>query len=366
MDLSNSIMDFNIEDEYFDVEDDTSVLPDDVLVIIFKELSLEDIKVVKQVSKRFYGIVHRNYHKLNRRKVLSAKIEYDERCDNHPFLVHMNFYSENSSDYLFEEIKLFYEKSTKIQSVDELTGFLRMFDLRKLDLLILPVADNLDLFGIMEGVLEIGTKVNDLVIKKLAENDFGSFRTFIEKLSRLEVLCIYHLCAPSTGQKDVFSLLSLTSFNTIYCLMIFECNKTKILASDFVVKFIRNSPSLMAIDIGSYNIEFLWSLSKEYFTMEQPRQMENECSHNKIHLNLIVYSEIERLYNNLTNDFGELECVVEEEMISFNLNRENIPLYIFGSKSDCSNCLKNRHRIKKYVAIYYFMKDKDDDEEWNH
>uniref|UniRef100_A0A0K0FZN2 Transposase n=1 Tax=Strongyloides venezuelensis TaxID=75913 RepID=A0A0K0FZN2_STRVS len=75
-----------------------------------------------------------------------------------------------------------------------------------------PVTDNLDIFGILN---------------RLAEKGFTSFRTFVEKLSSVRSLSIEHICAPLTEANDVFSLLSLSSFNTPESFTICECSKSR-------------------------------------------------------------------------------------------------------------------------------------------
>uniref|UniRef100_A0A0N5BC85 F-box domain-containing protein n=1 Tax=Strongyloides papillosus TaxID=174720 RepID=A0A0N5BC85_STREA len=57
-----------MEEKCLKVQDYTSEISDDALLLIFSELNWMDINNLKLVSKRFYGVVHRNYHRLERRK----------------------------------------------------------------------------------------------------------------------------------------------------------------------------------------------------------------------------------------------------------------------------------------------------------
>uniref|UniRef100_A0A0K0FZN3 F-box domain-containing protein n=1 Tax=Strongyloides venezuelensis TaxID=75913 RepID=A0A0K0FZN3_STRVS len=96
MDLNNLNMDFTIEDEYFEVKDDTSVLLDDALALILPKLLWKDILNAKLLSRRFYGIIHKNCHKLRRRRIYSLMIEYNE---NHEiYLINLKIHLESEED----------------------------------------------------------------------------------------------------------------------------------------------------------------------------------------------------------------------------------------------------------------------------
>uniref|UniRef100_A0A0N5BVC1 F-box domain-containing protein n=1 Tax=Strongyloides papillosus TaxID=174720 RepID=A0A0N5BVC1_STREA len=93
MDSNSFTKDPNMEKEHSEVQDDLSVLPDDALLLIFWELSLKDIHHVNLVSRRFYGVVHKNYHRLRRREVHNISTKYDESCGNYPFHLEMTIRS---------------------------------------------------------------------------------------------------------------------------------------------------------------------------------------------------------------------------------------------------------------------------------
>uniref|UniRef100_A0A0N5BPJ7 F-box domain-containing protein n=1 Tax=Strongyloides papillosus TaxID=174720 RepID=A0A0N5BPJ7_STREA len=359
MDNNNSEIDSSTEEERSEVQDDTSVLSDDVLLLIFLELSWEDINNIKFVSRRFYGIVNRNYHRLERRRVRRVSIEYDKNSGSHPFHVLMAFHGVD----LPEVLRDFYTKATSFQSVEELTGFLKMLDMKNLDEFIAPFADNLDIFSILERVFEIGTNINKLVIPELMEKDFESFKTLIEKLSSIETFIIEHICSASTEEKDVYSLLSLSSLNNIQYFQIGECNKTKILSGDIVAKLLRNNLNIETLSIGSMNTEFLKSAFKKFFTADQPRKMESECHHYELNLFLSVRGEFENLHDILSNDIGELENVEEVDVPDDSYDSDVPELAVFESIADCKNCPKNRHTIRRCVTIFDM---EDEDEEWNH
>uniref|UniRef100_A0A0N5B5D5 F-box domain-containing protein n=1 Tax=Strongyloides papillosus TaxID=174720 RepID=A0A0N5B5D5_STREA len=351
MDPNHSIMDFSIEEEYFEVKDDTAVLPDDIMVIIFKELSLEDIKVVKQVSKRFYGIVHENYHKLERRKVHELSIEYDE-TDSYPFHINVTFrliINLNSGGALISD----YKRQGSFENSRELSSFLNTVDLRNIGNLDLPFADNIDIFGILNGSFQEGTNIGHMSILKLAEKDFTSFLNFIGKLSSIKGFNIAHLCSSSTEAKDFLSLLSLPSFGSIEFLGVVECPETKILSADFVTKLLEKNSSMKSLNFGSMNIELLESIFKEHFKVEQPCNMENECDYNQITVNLFYGGDIEYLCDIFRNCLNELENVEEA------INSQNLRNYVeFGSNVDCKNCLEKAHKIMRIIRLwnhlYYF------------
>uniref|UniRef100_A0A0N5CGU1 F-box domain-containing protein n=1 Tax=Strongyloides papillosus TaxID=174720 RepID=A0A0N5CGU1_STREA len=180
-------MDSNSDEICSEVQDDLSVLPDDALLLIFWELSLKDILHVNFVSKRFYGVVHKNYHRLRRREVHSISTKYNESCDNYPFHLEMTIRSVEDRDS--HAIRHDDKKAKSIKSFDERTGFLKMFDIRNLDNFIVPVADNLDIFAILNRSFQAGTKIGEMVILELPENFSGgsehSLRNFLRSRSFL-------------------------------------------------------------------------------------------------------------------------------------------------------------------------------------
>uniref|UniRef100_A0A0K0FW25 Uncharacterized protein n=1 Tax=Strongyloides venezuelensis TaxID=75913 RepID=A0A0K0FW25_STRVS len=95
-----------------------------------------------------------------------------------------------------------FQKALNSQNVRELTGYLRIFDTKRLD----------EFFE----AFEIATKIYFFEIPKLTKKDFQSFWTFFEKLSFFECFYIKHLCTPSMGPNmNLHSLLSLSSFSAI-------------------------------------------------------------------------------------------------------------------------------------------------------
>uniref|UniRef100_A0A0K0FVK9 F-box domain-containing protein n=1 Tax=Strongyloides venezuelensis TaxID=75913 RepID=A0A0K0FVK9_STRVS len=68
MDSNCSVMGYGMEEECFEEQDYTTFLTNDVLLFILSELPWRDILNVKLLSRRFYGIIHDNYLRLQRRK----------------------------------------------------------------------------------------------------------------------------------------------------------------------------------------------------------------------------------------------------------------------------------------------------------
>uniref|UniRef100_A0A0K0G319 F-box domain-containing protein n=1 Tax=Strongyloides venezuelensis TaxID=75913 RepID=A0A0K0G319_STRVS len=356
MDPNNSIMDFNIEDEYFEINDNTSVLPDNIMVKILSELPWEDINTVKLISRRFYGIVHQNYRRLERRKVQKFLIKYNKYRKNYPF--HLEITLKNAENGSSPEIPICLGKIRNFKSIEELIDFLKMFDMRDLEQFVVPVIDNIDIFIILERLFQIGTNIKTLIIPKIEEKDFRSFRRFIRKLVSVNWFFIGHLCAPSSGARDVYSLLSLSSINNIKDFYISECNKTKILSDDFVSKLLRNYPNIQSLLFESTNIEFLKSAFKEFFTVNQPRQMESECNSCEIFLELYFCGPAEHLHNIFRNYLNELENVEEIDIQNYSYDTDVEEhdkvdeIAVFESYRDCKNCLNNRHAIRKDARLH--------------
>uniref|UniRef100_A0A0K0F626 F-box domain-containing protein n=1 Tax=Strongyloides venezuelensis TaxID=75913 RepID=A0A0K0F626_STRVS len=352
-------MDSSTEEERTQVQDYTSILSDDILFHIFLELSWKEINTIKLVSRRFYGIVNGNYYRLERRRVRRVSIEYDKNSDSHPFYIMMAFYGRELPEILGD----FYTKVTYFQSVEELTSFLKMFYMKDLEEFIAPAAYNLGIFSILERVFQIGTNINKFVIPDLLEKDFESFQIFIEKLSSIKTFIIGHICSNSTETKDVYSLLSLSSFNDIQYFQISECNKTKILSADIVAKLIRNNPNIETLSIGSMNTEFLKSALRKFFTVDQPLKMESECRYYEINLVLSISSEFENLHDILRNDLSELENVEELDVPDDSYDSDVPEFAVFESIADCKNFPENKHTIRRCATIFNMEYE---DEEWNH
>uniref|UniRef100_A0A0K0F005 F-box domain-containing protein n=1 Tax=Strongyloides venezuelensis TaxID=75913 RepID=A0A0K0F005_STRVS len=345
MNLNNLNMDSSMEDEHSEAQDDTSLLPDDVLVIIFKELSLEDIKVVKHVSRRFYDIVHENYYSLERRKVHKLSIKYGE-MNNHQLHIDVTFremINFNSDGALVYD----YDRFGSFENGGDLSRFLKTVDLRNIRELGLHLPDNVDIFGILNDSFRVGTNIGHMSIDKLGEKDFTSFLNFVGKLSSIKGLNIAHICSPLTEAKDFLSFLSLPPLGIIEFLGIVECPETMVLSADFVTKLLEKNSSMKSLNFGSMNIELLDSIFKEHFKVEQPHKMENKCSYDQIIVNLFYGGDIEYLCGIFRNCLNELENV-QEVPDSQNLRG----CFEFGSSVNCKSCLEKTHEIKRLVRLW--------------
>uniref|UniRef100_A0A0K0F5R5 F-box domain-containing protein n=1 Tax=Strongyloides venezuelensis TaxID=75913 RepID=A0A0K0F5R5_STRVS len=132
-------MDFNYERSLSGAERSISMLPDNVIVLILEKLSWRNILNIKFASKELYNLIHKNYHRLERREVHEISIKHDRNCEKYPFYLKMVFKSvkdENSRVVPYDG----YSKTTNIQSSEELLKFLRMFDMKNLDSFDAPVS----------------------------------------------------------------------------------------------------------------------------------------------------------------------------------------------------------------------------------
>uniref|UniRef100_A0A0N5CCW0 F-box domain-containing protein n=1 Tax=Strongyloides papillosus TaxID=174720 RepID=A0A0N5CCW0_STREA len=340
-------MDSDSDEKYSEAESNIFVLPNDVFSLILPKLSRKDILNLRCVSRSFYNIIHENYHLLNKERIYLISIEYDENDESNP--LRLEIFLDNMANRTFGSLSIFVHwvivlKTINIQNSEELSRFLKIFDLRNFHSLKVRAADNINIFAILNKSFETGTNIETLLIQKLKEKDFESFRTFVEKLSSVRSLSIEHICAPSTRPRDVYSLLSLSSLNTIKDFDISECDGTKILSSDIVAKLFRNNPDIEFLTIRSMNIEFLESVFKEFFTVEQPRKMESECNFSEIDLNIYFNGEFEYLIDILRNDLSELDNVME---ITKTLASSE-----FKSDADCKNCRNKKHKITRYVYLF--------------
>uniref|UniRef100_A0A0N5CCV7 F-box domain-containing protein n=1 Tax=Strongyloides papillosus TaxID=174720 RepID=A0A0N5CCV7_STREA len=352
MDLNHLNMDFTIEDEYFEVKDDTSVLPDNVLAIILSKLSWKDILSAKLVSRRFYSIIHGNCQKLRRRRMESLMVEYNENHETSPFNIKMHLESGIKTYSLF--YSSYYKEITNIQSDEELSSTLKLFDMRNLAKLHVPVADNLDIFGILNRSFQTGTKIDELIIFKLAEKDFSSFRTFVEKLSSVRSLSIEHICAPSTEAKDIFSLLSLSSFNTLNNFTIYECSKSKVLSGDIVAKLIRGNPNLFILEVGPMDVKNSRSILKSFVITEQPHRMKYEYERADTLLVLYYGGDFKQLGDIFRNDFNELEDIEKINESYFSENSADLEFNV-----DCRYCLNNNHKFtRRFCSLDTPMTDR--------
>uniref|UniRef100_A0A0N5BT50 F-box domain-containing protein n=1 Tax=Strongyloides papillosus TaxID=174720 RepID=A0A0N5BT50_STREA len=322
-------------------------LPDALLVRIFSELSWKDVLNARLVSRSFCNFIHENYHQLNRKEVYGAQVSYEKEDERHPFHLDLGFYDEED-EYLPEFPSPSYNKKIKFQTEGELSRFIKMFDIRSLAYFdVLVDDDDLDIFEIVSRFFQNGTKIHYFVACKLAEKHFNSFRTFINKLSSIKEPSIDHICSPSTEPKDILSDLSLASFDTIESFKIFECHETRILSIDMVTDLFRKNPNLTHLDIGSMNIEFLKSVFKEFFTMEQPRNMRCRSGYNPITLRLRYGGEFEHFIDTLRQNLSELENVWEQRG-----NPAPSRHAMFVSATDCKYCLQNKHQISRYAILW--------------
>uniref|UniRef100_A0A0N5CIH5 F-box domain-containing protein n=1 Tax=Strongyloides papillosus TaxID=174720 RepID=A0A0N5CIH5_STREA len=322
-------------------QNSTFVLPNDVSSHILPRLPQMDIHNATVESRSFYNIIRENYHLSDGEKLHGFSITHGKN-ERYPFLLHMTFKSVSGED---SRVNIHdHEKVINIESVGQLTAFLRMFDMKSLDHLYVLGADNLDIFSVLEELFEIGSNIRDLHISKLEEKDFASFRIFIDKFSSIKWLAIYDICASSKGTEYVNSLLSLSSFSTIKSFTIRESPGTKILSADMVINIFRKNPNMMSLGIGSWNIEFLKNLFKKFFTMDQTRKKEDECNYCEIHLNLFYEGEFKRLHDILRSDLSDLENV-EEVAMPYSGSA------LFESVMDCKYCLRNKHKIKRCIMM---------------
>uniref|UniRef100_A0A0N5C0L4 F-box domain-containing protein n=1 Tax=Strongyloides papillosus TaxID=174720 RepID=A0A0N5C0L4_STREA len=339
-------MNYSMEEERSEEQDYTPLLSDDAIFLILSELSWKDILNVKLVSRRFYGIIHEKYQQLNRRTVHGILIKYNKNYKSYPIRLDIIFDSVIDGDSRIIPFS-YHRKIINIQSGEELSKLLKMFDLKNFNYLVVPATDDFDIFDIMGKSFQIGTKISALTISKVAEKDFRSFRVFIEKFSSIKNLCIEHICSPSTEAKDIYLDLSLSSLDTIEHFCISECNATKILSVDMVTKLLERNLNLKSLDIGTWDIEFIESLFKKFFTMEQPCKTVNKCDYGEINLSLFFRGEFEHLCEILRNDLNQLEDVEEIEDTLFPW--EGV---VFESSVYYKYCLKDKNGITRCVRLW--------------
>uniref|UniRef100_A0A0N5BEZ3 F-box domain-containing protein n=1 Tax=Strongyloides papillosus TaxID=174720 RepID=A0A0N5BEZ3_STREA len=345
MDFGCSVMDYSTVEEHSEEQDYTPVLSDDALLLILSELSWKDILNVKLVSRRFYGIIHVNYHRLPRRRVLDLSIKYNGTCGKYPFYFKMGVMTvQNGSSGVVQYDS--YSRVDRFKNDEELSSSLKMVDLRNLDKFNVPVADNIDIFSILNRSFQVGTKIGVLNIPKLSDKDLKSFQTFVEKLSSVKEIVVNEICAHSTEAKDVSKLLSsLASFNTIEKFHIHECSSTKILSAGIIIELLRRNPDIKSLSIGTGNIEFARSIFEGFFRMEQQSNVKNECLYNKITVQIYFSGEYGLLIDTLRNSLSELENVIKDI--------HSTPEYVqFDSIVDCKYCFENKHGISKCFFVW--------------
>uniref|UniRef100_A0A0K0FZN6 FTH domain-containing protein n=1 Tax=Strongyloides venezuelensis TaxID=75913 RepID=A0A0K0FZN6_STRVS len=253
------------------------VLSDKLPFHILSELSWKDILKPKLVE------------------LSGVKILYVEDSEGYPFSVYSTFASIPDC----ESRKSSNQKHVEIERGDQMSRFLKMFDMRNLSLL-------------------------DVYV-------YGCF--------------ILHVCCHSTESKDVNPVSILQSFNITRSLLIYECNETRILTSDIVDNFLRRNLSVQRLTIGSGNSEFIRNLFKEDFAMDQPHKMENKLWCSKISLQFFG-NEYKQLSRILMNDLYERENV--QEVISIQNFPENSEI---ESVINCRHCPKDKHKIEINVSL---------------
>uniref|UniRef100_A0A0K0FVK7 DUF4371 domain-containing protein n=1 Tax=Strongyloides venezuelensis TaxID=75913 RepID=A0A0K0FVK7_STRVS len=177
-----------------------------------------------------------------------ALIKYEKSCDNHLFHLEMTFYSVQDEN--LDVIPRYYKKTTNIQSGEEFSRFMNVFDINNLVSLFVLIVDSFDIFDILNRSSQIRVHIHCLKISKVAEKYFKSFIIFIEKFLSVEVLYIEHICSTSTEMKDAYLFLFLSSLYNINSFAISECCETKVLTIDMIVKLIEKNPEIGSMDIG--------------------------------------------------------------------------------------------------------------------
>uniref|UniRef100_A0A0N5CCV5 F-box domain-containing protein n=1 Tax=Strongyloides papillosus TaxID=174720 RepID=A0A0N5CCV5_STREA len=346
MDSNKSTEVSNLEEGDSEVQYDMSVLPDEVIGIILSKLSWKDINKVKFVSKKLYGMIHKNYHKLERKKVQELSIRYYGDCRRYPFFIKIGVMAwENVGSDVPR-----YGPRTRIERFkngEELSNFLKTADLRCLNKLNIPAARNIDIFTILNKSFQEGTNINTLNIVKLLEENLNSFQTFIGKLSSVREIVIKRVCFHSAGSEDNCLLLSsLLLLNGIERLSINECRKTNFLTADMVTRLFKNKLNLVSLNIETRSVEFVENVFKEFFKMEQPRKRDNKCDCNRVFLTIYFNGEYELLLDILRSNLNEVESVVEETDTS---TPEDVS---FASNVDCKYCLRNKHIFSRYFVVW--------------
>uniref|UniRef100_A0A0K0G317 F-box domain-containing protein n=1 Tax=Strongyloides venezuelensis TaxID=75913 RepID=A0A0K0G317_STRVS len=339
-------MDSISEEKETEEHNNIFVLPDVLLICILSKLSWREILNLRLVSRSFYNFIHENYHQLNRRKITEVYVKYEENCGSFPFHVTFRFgksflLNKFLKNQLDEEFK-----TINIQNGEKLSYFFKMFDMTKLKILSVPAANNIDIFNILSRSFQTRIAINILVVSKVAEKDFRSFQTFIEKCSSFKSIFINHLCAPSTGHEEINSFLYWLSLINTRNFEIIECPITKVLTADTVTKLLEGNPNLKSLKINPSNIEFLEGIFKEFFMMEQPRKM--NCKNDNSEIFLTIYSDMkdEHLCDSLGKDFGELKNVKNIYCsIKFSYFAQ------FEYKSDCKYCVEDEHTITRRLLF---------------
>uniref|UniRef100_A0A0N5C0L5 F-box protein n=1 Tax=Strongyloides papillosus TaxID=174720 RepID=A0A0N5C0L5_STREA len=192
---------------------------------------------------------------------------------------------------------------------------------------------------------------HDQVDEDLSDMKYYSYTKTInvESVGELPVLLkvfgvrdLYKFSVRVDGTPGVFGILDgLRSLNAI---------KRRSYQVIRFTKLLENNPGMKFLDIGSWSIRFLDSVSKEHFTVYRPCKIESGCGYNEIELVLHFGGNFKRLYRILRNDLSEFENV-KDVTCSPNFGDE----LKFELNVDCKYCLKRRHQIKRFVEIELYM-----------
>uniref|UniRef100_A0A0K0FGD6 F-box domain-containing protein n=1 Tax=Strongyloides venezuelensis TaxID=75913 RepID=A0A0K0FGD6_STRVS len=277
------------------------------------------------------------------KKVYRLRITYDIKNGNPTFLLELVFSRLEDND----QRRRPYDDLIGIEGSEKFSRYPKLIDLRNLELLEVPSAYSFNIFDILNRSFQNGTNIEYLRVTKLVEKDFKSFQKFIEKLSSLNFLFIKHLCSPFTETKNDYSLFSLSSLNTLYHLLIFECQKTNILSSDIVTELLRKNPNLDCLEFGSMNVSFLRGVFRNFLITEKTRKTNGKCGNSDMHVNLMYSGKQEDLLNILMDDINKLRNL---KKLNVTFDHQTVPH--FQSNVDCKYCLKDRHKITKEVHLY--------------
>uniref|UniRef100_A0A0K0F5V0 Speckle-type POZ protein (inferred by orthology to a human protein) n=1 Tax=Strongyloides venezuelensis TaxID=75913 RepID=A0A0K0F5V0_STRVS len=184
-----------IERECSETQDDIFVLNDDAIFLILSKLSWMDINNVKLLSRRFYGIVHKNYYRLRRREARGLSIRYDKNNENHLFHIKITLNSLEGRISCLGQF-CYYKKIIKIQSGEGLSSFIKVFDTRDPRYLKIHVADGIVVFDILisgerDKIMRssnFSATTNNTIVWRLEMYPGGEFKTSGDYLSLKDYL----------------------------------------------------------------------------------------------------------------------------------------------------------------------------------
>uniref|UniRef100_A0A0K0G322 F-box domain-containing protein n=1 Tax=Strongyloides venezuelensis TaxID=75913 RepID=A0A0K0G322_STRVS len=155
-------MDSISDEKHSEVQDDLPLLHDSPFLRIFQKLQRKEILNIKLVSRSFNKFIYEKYL-LNSRKTSFGDIEYDINSIRCPF--HRRRLGKFSSR----------EKKNEIQSDEEFSRCLKVFDTRNLWRLDVYIRGNLVSFVILNRSFQEGTKIGELIILEMEEKSSKSF-----------------------------------------------------------------------------------------------------------------------------------------------------------------------------------------------